>query len=300
MEEIKIEEINIEKPAVVVHIGKSDFLEKSILNFGLLSPPILFKNNGSLEIVDGWERLRIAKKHSMGRVRCHILKCSLRDAFLFHLSLNMKWRGFSDGEKILIFKRFKRFGFTEEEIVRLWEKVSGEKMSKNFLMECLKLYDELPEIIEFLHSERINLTSARELLKFPVGWRGEILSFLIRVKASAGESIKFLRLLEDGLYLGRIKNLDFLKKFSDLKSAVKEVFELSHPYTARCIKEIEKIMKELPPGFDMRIPEYLSSNNVELKVNFNILENLKIPENLNEIFSKIRKIVVEGVDIQGE
>jgi hypothetical protein len=297
MEEIRIDEINIREPLVTIHLGDVDFLEKAILSFGILSPPILFKNDDSLEVVDGWARLKIANRHSTEKVKCHIIKCSLRDAFLFHLSLNIKWRGFSEGERLLIFKKFLKLGFGEEEAVNLWEKISGERISKDFFIECLKLYEEIPEITEFLHSGRINLTTAKELLKFPEDWRKEILSFLIRVKASAGECINFLRLLEDGLYSGRIEKIDYIQNHSDLKSPLKKTFELSHPYTAKCMEEIEKILKDLPPQFCLKLPEYLSGNNAELKIHFNILEDLKIPENLNEILSKVRKVVVEGVDL---
>jgi len=297
MEEVRVDEIRVAEPLVVVHLGALDFLERSILNFGILSPPILFKNNGELEILDGWARLKIAREHSIERVRCHILGCSLREAFIFHLSLNIKWRGFSEGEKILIFKRFIKLGFREEEAVNIWEKISGERISRDFLIECLKLHDEVPEITALLHSEKINLTAAKELLKFPENWRRPILSFLVRVKASAGDSMRFLKLLEDGLYSGGIENIEYLKNFSDLKQSFKKTFELSHPYTARCLEEIDRTLKELPPHFDLRLPEYLSGNNAELRINFNILEDLKIPENLNEILSKIRKLVVKGVDL---
>jgi len=297
MEEIRIEEINIQEPQVVIHLGDVNFLEKSVLNYGILSPPILFKNRGALEIVDGWARLKIANAHSMEKVKCQILQCSLKEAFLFHLSLNIKWRGFSEGEKLLIFKRFMNYGFREEEVIEGWEKISGERISRDFLIECLKLYDEIPEVVEFLHSGKINLTTAKELLKFPENWRKEILSFLRKVKGSTGEWINLLRLLEEGLYSGRIKEIEWLKNFSDLKSPLKKTFELSHPYTARCMEEIARILEELPPNFCLKLPEYLCGNNAELKINFNILEDLKIPENLNEVLSKVRKIVVEGVDL---
>lgn len=300
MEEIRIDEINLRESMVVVHLGDIDILKNSIKDFGILSPPILFTNGSSLEVVDGWARLNVAKNFSMEKVKCKVIKCSLRDAFMFHLSLNIKWRGFSDGEKILIFKKFKTLGFSETETVEVWERISGERMSRNFLTECLKLYDEAPEIPRLLHSGAINLTSAKEILKFPREWRNGVLNFLIRVKGTKGEFIKFFRLLEDSFYSGKIGGIDWLENFPDLKSATQKIFEISHPYTARCMEEIRRILSELPSGFEINFPEYLSGNNVELRINFNILDGLKIPEDLDDILSKTKRVVLEGVDIQGE
>ncbi len=211
--------------------------------------------------------------------------------------MNIKWRGFSEGEKILIFNRFRKLGFQDDEIIKVWEKVSGLKISKNFLKECFELYDEIPEIVEYLHQGKINLTLAKEVLKFPEDLRKPILSFLGRIKGSCGDFLRFLRLLEDGYYSGMVREISFIEKFSELKSASEEIFKLSHPRTSKCMDEIEKVIIELPPGFTLKLPEFLSGNNVELKITFNILDGLKIPENFEEVISKIRRIVVEGVDI---
>jgi len=296
MEKIRIDKINTNNPFVVVHFGENEFLKKSIEKFGILSPPVLFRYGDSFEIIDGWERLKVAKKLSIDEIECRIIDSSLKESFVLHIVLNITGRGFSEGEKILIFNKFKTFGFSESETIDTWERVSGERISREFLLECFELYNGIEEIPQLIHRGLVNLTFARGILQFPSEWRKPIVSFMSKIRASTGESIRFLRLLEDGFYSKRIEGVDWLENYSDLKSVLEKIFSDSHPYTSRCREEIKNILSELPEGFEVKLSEFLDENDAELRIKFNIIEGVKIPDSLNNIILKLKKVIVEGVE----
>lgn len=296
MEEIRIEEINLTEPAVSVNMRERESLKKSVSDFGILTPPVIFRWKGKMETIDGWARLLCARELSIEKVECRIVECSIKDALLLHISIN-KERGFSWGEKLKMFQKLISQGFSENEVCEVWNKITGEKISEEFLRDCLKVYTEIPGIAELLHRGVVNISVAKEVLHLPPSSRYSVLSFITRMKPSTGDSLKLVRLLEEGICSGKIQDAEWLDEMKDIREAIERAFSLSHPYTTRCLKEIESIASALPSGFEIKVPEYLEGNIVEIRMKWDLLKNFPIPYNLNDVFSRIKNLVLKGVEI---
>lgn len=107
LKDFELSSLTTERTFPTRFCGDSRHLQSSVQTFGILHPPRLYEENGTLTILDGFERLRIAREMGTKQVACFIYdasQLSLQNAFLLCLELNRLSRPFNMVEKAQLLK----------------------------------------------------------------------------------------------------------------------------------------------------------------------------------------------------
>lgn len=120
MRKIPLEDINLsDKRFQISHFFPLDQLTQSIRDVGLIYPPVVTQRNGFMVPVTGWKRIFACKQLLLSPIQVFVSK-ETDDLKSFKLALfeNLTTRGFNLIERAEIVSRLKKFGETQERIIR--------------------------------------------------------------------------------------------------------------------------------------------------------------------------------------
>lgn len=166
-------------------------MERSMTNYGQLTPVVVGQMGERYEMVDGFKRLRAGRKLKYGSLQARIMPGGKRAMKAAIIYLNAKGRTIADLESALVIRSLCREdNLSQIEIAALLNR------HKSFVCRRLKLVENLnDEVLEHLKLGLINITIGRELSRLPAGNQAKALNTVLKYGFTGSETAELVRLL---------------------------------------------------------------------------------------------------------
>jgi len=166
-------------------------MERSMQQYGQLTPVVVGQGDGVFEMVDGFKRLRAARRLGYESLQARLMPGGRRAMKAAIIYLNTKARSIADLETALVIRSLCREDhLSQVEIAALLNR------HKSFVCRRLKLVEKLSdELLEHLKLGLINITIGRELSRLPAGNQAKALSTVLKYRFTGSETGQLVRLL---------------------------------------------------------------------------------------------------------
>lgn len=167
-------------------------MERSLRRYGQLTPVVIGREaDKSFEMVDGFKRLRAARKLDYPSLQARIIAGGRRMMKAAIIHLNTRARTIADIEMGLVIRSLHRHDqLSQVQIAVLLDR------HKSFVCRRLKLVEQLnAEVLEHLKLGLINITIARELSRLPAGNQSRALATIVKYRFTGAEARRLATLL---------------------------------------------------------------------------------------------------------
>jgi ParB/RepB/Spo0J family partition protein len=166
-------------------------MERSMQNYGQLTPVVVGQVDGQYEIVDGFKRLRAGRKLRFDHLQARLMPGGPRAMKAAIIFLNTKARTIADIESALVIRSLYR-----EDHLSQTEIAAVLNRHKSFVCRRLALAEKLGDaVMDHLKLGLINITIARELSRLPAGNQQKALSTVLKYGFTGSETAQLVRLL---------------------------------------------------------------------------------------------------------
>jgi ParB/RepB/Spo0J family partition protein len=166
-------------------------MERSMRNYGQLTPVVVGQLDGRYEMVDGFKRLRAGRKLGYQSLQARLMAGGRRAMKAAIIYLNTKACSIAELESALVIRSLCREDHLSQiEIAALLNR------HKSFVCRRLKLVEKLSdELLEHLKLGLINITIGRELSRLPAGNQAKALATVLKYGFTGAETAALVRLL---------------------------------------------------------------------------------------------------------
>lgn len=163
-------------------------MERSLRLYGQMMPVILGRLDDGYEMVDGFKRLRAARKLGLPTLSARIFPGGARAMKAAIIHFNARTRTMADLETGMVIRSLHREdGMSQVEIAALLGR------HKSFVCRRLRMVEELSdEVIEHLKLGLINMTIGRELSRLPCGNQALALRTVIKYRLDCAETCRMV------------------------------------------------------------------------------------------------------------
>jgi ParB-like chromosome segregation protein Spo0J len=219
-------------------------VERSLLTYGQLSPVVVSRlgaDRGVFELIDGFKRLRAARKLGIfGHLKGRVLEAGIHATKVAVVHLNAASSSLSDFEEALVLHSlFHDDCLTQVEISRLFSR------HKSWVCRRISLIDRLcEEVQEQIRLGLITMTTGRELAKLPRGNQAKALSTIQKYHMCSRETTRLVADLQSSPRWEQDRNLDFPAEILEARMPPKPKDAGEKPSR---IREVEKQLLGLAP-----------------------------------------------------
>lgn len=166
-------------------------MERSMQNYGQLTPVVVGRVDGRYEMVDGFKRLRAGRKLGYESLQARVMPGGRRAMKAAIIYLNTKARTIADIESALVMRSlYREDNLSQIEIATLLNR------HKSFVCRRLALVEKLSdEVMDHLKLGLINITLGRELSRLPAGNQVKALATVLKYGFTGNETAQLVRLL---------------------------------------------------------------------------------------------------------
>jgi ParB/RepB/Spo0J family partition protein len=166
-------------------------MERSMQNYGQLTPVVVGQVDDRYEMVDGFKRLRAGRKLGYVSLQARLMPGGRRAMKAAIIYLNTKARTIADIESALVIRSLHREdNLSQVEIAALLHR------HKSFVCRRLALAEKLgDEVMDHLKLGLINITIGRELSRLPAGNQKKALTTVLKYGLTGSETAQLVRLL---------------------------------------------------------------------------------------------------------
>lgn len=164
---------------------------QSIKSHGQMSPAVCLKSESSIELIDGFKRLRALRELKAAKLKCIFVEAQPRVGKARIIQLNQASRSISDIEEAMVLQSLhKGEGLSQVEIAALLGRDKSWVCRRISLIE--RLADEVRQHIEL---GLISASIGRELARLPRGNQKEVLTAVIKHRMGKRGVEKLVRIL---------------------------------------------------------------------------------------------------------
>ncbi len=164
---------------------------QSIKSHGQMSPAVCLKSESSIELIDGFKRLRALRELKAAKLKCIFVEAQARVGKARIIQLNQASRSISDIEEAMVLQSLhKGEGLSQVEIAALLGRDKSWVCRRISLIE--RLADEVRQHIEL---GLISASIGRELARLPRGNQKEVLTAVIKHRMGKRGVEKLVRIL---------------------------------------------------------------------------------------------------------
>jgi ParB/RepB/Spo0J family partition protein len=166
-------------------------MERSMQNYGQLTPVVVGQVDDRYEMVDGFKRLRAGRKLGYDHLQARLMPGGRRAMKAAIIYLNTKARTIADIESALVIRSlYREDHLSQIEIAALLNR------HKSFVCRRLKLAEKLSgEVMDHLKLGLINITIGRELSRLPADNQKKALATVLKYGFTGSETAQLARLL---------------------------------------------------------------------------------------------------------
>jgi ParB/RepB/Spo0J family partition protein len=166
-------------------------MERSLQNYGQLTPVVVGRVDDRYEMVDGFKRLRAGRKLGYDRLQARLMPGGQRAMKAAIIYLNTKARTIADIESALVIRSlYREDHLSQIEIAALLNR------HKSFVCRRLALAEKLSDqVMDHLKLGLINITIGRELSRLPAGNQTKALATVLKYGFTGSEAAQLVRLL---------------------------------------------------------------------------------------------------------
>lgn len=172
----------------IIHPQAESAMERSMRLYGQMTPVILGRVEEAYEMVDGFKRLRAARKLGLQTLLAKVIPGNVRAMKAAIIHFNARSHTMADLETGMVIRSLHRQeGLSQVEIAVLLGR------HKSFVCRRLRMVEELSEeVIEHLKLGLINLTIGRELSRLPRGNQALALKSVIKYRLNSAETSRLV------------------------------------------------------------------------------------------------------------
>lgn len=166
-------------------------MERSMQNYGQLTPVVVGRVDDRYEMVDGFKRLRAGRKLGYESLQARLMPGGRRAMKAAIIYLNTKARTIADIESALVIRSlYRQDNLSQVEIAALLHR------HKSFVCRRLALAEKLgDDVMDHLKLGLINITIGRELSRLPAGNQKKALATVLKYGFTGSETAQLVRLL---------------------------------------------------------------------------------------------------------
>jgi ParB/RepB/Spo0J family partition protein len=166
-------------------------MERSMQNYGQLTPVVVGQVHDRYEMVDGFKRLRAGRRLGYESLQARLMPGGRRAMKAAIIYLNTKARTIADIESALVIRSlYREDHLSQIEIATLLHR------HKSFVCRRLALAEKLSdEVMDHLKLGLINITIGRELSRLPAGNQKKALATVLKYGFTGIETAQLVRLL---------------------------------------------------------------------------------------------------------
>ena len=166
-------------------------MDRSMQNYGQLTPVVVGQEGDRYEMVDGFKRLRAGRRLGYESLQARVMQGGRRAMKAAIIYLNAKSRTIADLESALVIRSlYREDQLSQVEIAALLNR------HKSFVCRRLKLVEKLnDDVLEHLKLGLINITTAREMSRLPAGNQAKALATVLKYGFTGMETAQLVQLL---------------------------------------------------------------------------------------------------------
>lgn len=166
-------------------------MERSMHRYGQLTPVVVGHEDNGYEMVDGFKRLRGARKLGYTELQAKVMDGGRRAMKGAIIQLNTKARTIAEIETGMVIRSLHREDMLSQvEIAVLLDR------HKSFVCRRLRLVEKLSdEVLEHLKLGLINITTGRELARLPAGNQHTAFATVVKYRFTGTETYHLVNLL---------------------------------------------------------------------------------------------------------
>ncbi|WP_172684223.1 ParB/RepB/Spo0J family partition protein [Desulfosarcina cetonica] len=166
-------------------------MERSMQNYGQLTPVVVGQMDDRYEMVDGFKRLRAGRKLGYEGLQARVMPGGQRAMKAAIIYLNTKARTLADIESALVIRSlYREDHLSQIEIATLLNR------HKSYVCRRLALAEKLgDDVMDHLKLGLINITIGRELSRLPAGNQAKALTTVLKYGFTGSETAQLVRLL---------------------------------------------------------------------------------------------------------
>jgi len=166
-------------------------MERSMHRYGQLTPVVVGREDNGYEMVDGFKRLRGARKLGYIQLEAKVIDGGRRAMKAAIIHLNTKARTIAELEMGMVIRSlYRQDMLTQAEIAVLLDR------HKSFVCRRLRLVEKLSEeVLEHLKLGLINITAGRELARLPAGNQHRAFATVVKYRFTGTETYHLVNLL---------------------------------------------------------------------------------------------------------
>ena len=175
----------------IIQPAAENAMERSLQNYGQLTPVVVGQVDNRYEMVDGFKRLRAGRKLGYESLQARLIPGGRRAMKAAIIYLNTKARTIADIESALVIRSlYREDHLSQIEIAALLHR------HKSFVCRRLALAEKLSdEVMDHLKLGLINITIGRELSRLPAGNQKKALATVLKYGFTGSETAQLVRLL---------------------------------------------------------------------------------------------------------
>jgi ParB/RepB/Spo0J family partition protein len=175
----------------IIQPAAENAMERSMRNYGQLTPVVVGQMADRYEMVDGFKRLRAGRKLGYESLQARVMPGGQRAIKAAIIYLNTKARTIADIESALVIRSlYREDHLSQVEIAVLLNR------HKSYVCRRLALAEKLADaVMDHLKLGLINITIGRELSRLPAGNQKKALSTVLKYGFTGSETAQLVRLL---------------------------------------------------------------------------------------------------------
>ena len=167
-------------------------MERSLQQHGQVTPVMVIRTSpGAYEMVDGFKRLRAARKSGYTDLLANVVPFGQRALKAAMITFNLKGHTIAELEQGLIIRSmYREDHLSQKEIAALLGR------HKSYVSRRIALVEKLSdEVLEHLRLGLINVTISRELSRLPRGNQKKALAAILKYRFTSDESARLVSIL---------------------------------------------------------------------------------------------------------
>jgi len=228
-------------------------MEQSLAQHGQLTPVMVVRaDQGAYEMVDGFKRLRAARKLGLADLLVKVIPFGERALKAAMITFNQKGRTISELEQGLVLRSLHRENQLSQKAIAA---LLGRH--KSYVSRRIALLEKLSdEVLNHLRLGLINVTIGRELARLPRGNQDQTLFAIIKHKLDTRESNRLITLLLTEPGWNHEKILNFPEPILEDRCPPRPRVAFVEKFLKRLLK-IELWLTEIPGHSDMTGPQWI-------------------------------------------
>lgn len=291
-EKVKISDILDDDTFRISRPARSDQLEQSIRNLGMLEIPVLMKSDGGYIPFTCHNRLRIMKGAGMAEVMTNVIPAPDYGIFVKNTALKAGRGeiGPAGKAKALLIAR-ECFGVND---LRFFSRsvlnTSGELLNPGFAEGIMALPGEL---VEYIDTRDIGYKIIKDILALPIWITGILAEWVSTIQVR----VNIFKMLVDCLFdMRKNVNPENLPRFkpedkTDDKKLYDTVYRMRYPRYSEMKERADSLLASvLAPGFSVDFPEFFEKDSCVIKI------DIRCSDTADDIRNKLSAVDTVGLE----